>query len=82
MTRSVLACPWPLAIDTWAQNWSVPSWAGNAAIRYLPMVVAASCAAENCLYIMESEIHRARQGTGEKGKKSRNAGVNTCCGID
>jgi hypothetical protein len=46
------------------------------------MVVAASCAAKNCLYTMESEIHRARQGAREKGKKSRNTGVNTCCGID
>lgn len=82
MTLSVLACPWPLAIETWAQNRPAPSRAGNAAIRYLPMVVAASCAAKNCLYIMESEIHRARQGVGEKLKKSRNTGVNTWCGID
>jgi hypothetical protein len=67
----VLAWPWPLAIDTWAQNWPAPRRAGKAAIRYLPMVVAASWAAANCLYIMKKDIHRARQGACDKGKKSR-----------
>jgi hypothetical protein len=82
ITRSVLACPCPLAIDTWAQNWLSPRRAGKAAMRYLPMVVAACWAAKNCLYIMKVEIHHARQGASDKGKKSRKVGVKARCGID
>ena len=36
----------------------------------------------NCLYIMKVEIHYARQGASDKGKKSRKVGVKACCGID
>jgi hypothetical protein len=31
---------------------------------------------------MKVEIHHARQGASDKGKKSRKVGVKACCGID
>jgi hypothetical protein len=39
MTRSVLALPRPLAIETWAANRPLDEGLVQAAIRYLPMVM-------------------------------------------
>ncbi len=41
MTRSVLALPLPLAMDTWAEKRPAVWAAGRTAMRYFPMVMGA-----------------------------------------
>lgn len=40
MMRAVLALPWPLATETWAAKRPLGKARGQAAMRYLPMVMA------------------------------------------
>jgi hypothetical protein len=43
MMRAVLALPWPLATETWAAKRPLGSARGQAAMRYLPSVMALFC---------------------------------------